>query len=200
MAVENSGCTPIVRLGEAGEPTILKALDAGAQTILVSQVSTPQEAKRIVTAARYAPQGERGLSPFTRNHGYSDADMPAKLKHANAQTFVGVLVEGDEGINNLEAIAAVPGLDMIYLGIYDLSQAVGTPGDLRNPKVINMLKTCSKVASAHGLAAGSVARDKEYIALLQEAGFRFISYRVDAAILHDGLVQAKEWFEELGKK
>jgi len=200
FATENSGCTPVVRLGDAGGPTILKALEAGAQNILVSHVSSPQEALRIVRACRYPPQGDRGLSPFTRNHDYSDADLPAKLQHANEQVFVGVLVEGEEGIANLEKIAQVPGLDMIYLGIYDISQTVGVPGDLRNPKVLKMLSQSAQVAASHGLVAGSVARDKEYISILTECAFRFISYRVDSAILKEGLDQARGWFIDSQKK
>ncbi len=200
FATENSGCVPIVRLGEASEPTILKALETGVQNILVSHVATAEEALRIVQACRYPPQGDRGLSAFTRNHDYSDADLPAKLKHANEQIFVGVLVEGEEGMANLEKIAKVPGLDMIYLGIYDISQMVGAPGDLRNPKVLKMLAQCAQVAVAHGLVAGTVARDKEYISTLAESGFQFISYRVDSAILKEGLDQARGWFMDSQQK
>lgn len=196
FATESFNCTPIVRLGQGDDPTVLRALDAGPQSLLVSHVSTAEEAERIVRSARYAPEGERGLSPFTRNHEYGDDDLPAKLRHANEQTFVGVLVEGEEGISNLESIASVKGLDMLYLGIYDISQAVGAPGDLTNPKVLKMLAECARVAAAHGLVAGSVARNKEYIKILHDSGYRFISYRVDSAILKDGLEQAHGWFKE----
>lgn len=196
-ATEAAGSTPIIRLGEGSEPTILHALEIGTQALLVSHVSTADEARRIVRAAKYYPDGDRGLSPFTRNHGYSDVNLAAKLRYANEQMFIGVLVEGEEGIRNLEQIAGVPGLDMVYLGVYDMSQSVGVPGELSHPKVIKIVRECVQTIEAKGLAAGSVARDKDYLKLLFEAGFRFISYRVDCAILRDGFETARHWYEEL---
>jgi 4-hydroxy-2-oxoheptanedioate aldolase len=196
-ATEAAGCTPIIRLGEGSDPTILHALDIGAQSVLVSQVATPEEARRIVRASKYYPDGNRGLSPYTRNHGYSDANLAEKLRRANEEMFVGVLVEGEAGMDNLEKIAKTPGLDMIYLGIFDISMAVGEPGDVRHPKVIKMVRDCVRIIESAGLAAGSVAPDRAYLKLLHEAGFRFLSYRVDAAVLREGFETARGWYEEL---
>ncbi len=195
-AAESAGCTPIVRLGEANEQAILHALEIGAQSLMVSHVSTPEEAARIVKATRYYPEGERGLSPFTRNHGYSDEGIAEKLRFANEQMFVGVLVEGEEGLNQIEKICEVDNLDMVYLGIYDISQSVGVPGDVKNPKVIKIVRDCVKIINEKGLIAGSVARDRDYIQLLVETGFRFISYRVDSAVLREGFEAARGWFQE----
>lgn len=198
-ATESSGCTPIIRLGEGNELTILHALEIGVKALLVSHVSTAQEALRIVQATKYFPEGNRGLSPFTRNHGYSDIELAPKLRYANDQLFVGILVEGEEGIRNLEEIAQVPGLDLIYLGLYDISQAVGIPGELTHPKVLKLVKECVKLIEAHRRVAGSIAWDKNYLQFLFESGFRFISYRVDCAILRDGFDTARHWYEELLK-
>lgn len=198
-AAEAGGISPILRLAEDHAPHVLHALEIGAQSILVSQVATAAQAERIVRSCKYFPEGNRGLSPFTRNHGYSDHDLPAKLQHANDQMFVGVLVEGEEGIRNIPEIAKVPGLDMIYLGVYDLSQACGVPGDLMNPKVVHIMRDYVTLIEDCGLVAGSVARDREYMQLLLDAKFRFISYRVDCAILRDGLETALGWYAELSK-
>lgn len=196
-ATEASGCTPIIRLGEGSDPTILHALDIGAQSVLVSQVATPEEAQRIVRASKYFPDGNRGLSPYTRNHGYSDTNLAEKLRRANEEMFVGVLVESEVGVANLEKIAQTPALDMIYLGIFDVSMAVGVPGEVCHPKVIKMVRDCVRLIESRGLAAGSVAPDREYLKLLHEAGFRFLSYRIDSAVLREGFVTARSWYEEL---
>lgn len=196
-ATQNAGSTPIIRLGEGSEAGILHSLEIGAQSLLVSHVSTADEVLKIVRAAKYYPEGDRGLSPFTRNHGYSDEHLPTKLRHANEQMFIGVLVEGEEGIRNIEAIAQVPGLDMIYLGVYDMAQSAGVAGDVKHPKVIKAVQESVAKIEAHGLAAGSVARDKEYLKLLYDAGFRFISYLVDCAVLREGFETARRWYEEL---
>jgi 4-hydroxy-2-oxoheptanedioate aldolase len=198
-AAEAGGIEPIIRLAEDHAPHVLHALEIGAQSILISQVATAEQAERIVKSCKYFPEGNRGLSPFTRNHGYSDKNLPAKLQHANDQMLVGVLVEGEEGIRNIPEIAKTPGLDMIYLGVYDLSQSCGVPGDLMNPKVLRIMRDYVKLIEDCGLAAGSVARDREYMEILLDAGFRFISYRVDSAILRDGLESALGWYQELSK-
>ncbi len=196
-ATESAGSSPVIRLGMTDELAILHALEIGAQSLMVSHVSTAEEAAIIVKAARYNPEGDRGLSPFTRNHGYSDENIGRKMQSANEQMFVGVLVEGEEGLNNLEKICRVENLDMVYLGIYDISQAVGVSGDVKNPKVIKVLRDAVKIINERGLVAGSVARDKEYIKLLVETGFRFVSYRVDSAILREGFEIARGWYQEI---
>jgi 4-hydroxy-2-oxoheptanedioate aldolase len=199
-AAEAGGIEPIVRLAEDHAPHVLHALEIGAQSILISQVSTAAQAERIVKSCKYFPEGNRGLSPFTRNHGYSDQDLTAKLQYANEQMFIGVLVEGEEGIRNIPEIAKVPGLDMIYLGVYDLSQSCGVPGDLMNPNVVRMMRDYVKLIEDSGLAAGSVAPSRAYMELLIDAGFRFVSYLVDCAILKEGLDSAHGWYLDLTKQ
>lgn len=197
FAAESAGCVPIIRLGEGHEPSILHALEIGAQSLLVSHVSTAEEARKIVRAAKYYPEGDRGLSPFTRNHAYSTAHLPEKLQAANEQLFLGVLVEGEEGIRNIPEIAQVQGLDMIYLGVYDMAQSAGVAGNIKHPKVIEAVQQSVTQIQQCGLAAGSVASDQEYLKLLYDAGFRFLSYLVDCAILRAGCETARGLYEEL---
>lgn len=197
FAAEAAGCTPIARLPEVDEAMILRTLETGVQSLLVSHVSTREEAARVVGAARYAPDGERGLSPFTRWHGYSEADLEAKLRRASEETFVGVLVEGEEGLGNLDEIAATPGLDLVYLGVYDISLTVGVPGQLDDPRVLDVVRSSVQRIESRGPAAGSVARDRDYLNILHSAGFRFLSYWADSAILRSGLEMARGWYEEL---
>jgi 4-hydroxy-2-oxoheptanedioate aldolase len=199
LAIEVAGCTPIVRLGMSSETDILHALEIGVQSIMVSHISTPDEAARVVRAALYRPEGDRGLSPFTRNHGYSDTNIAEKLRQANEQIFTGVLVEGEEGLANLEEICEVPGLDMVYLGIYDLAQSMGVQGDVKNPRVTSAARECASAINRKGLVAGSVARDREHLEFLFAAGFRFLSYRVDCAVLLEGFETARGWYEGLGR-
>jgi 4-hydroxy-2-oxoheptanedioate aldolase len=107
------------------------------------------------------------------------------------------LVEGETGINNIDEIAQVPGLDMIYLGVYDIAQSAGIAGDIAHPKVVKTVQESVARIERYGLAAGSVARDKDYLSLLSAAGFRFLSYLVDCAILRSGFETAKQWYEDL---
>jgi 4-hydroxy-2-oxoheptanedioate aldolase len=196
-AIEAAGSTPMLRLGEWSEATILRALELGTQGLLVSHISTAEQAARVVRSCRYPPEGERGLSPFIRRHGYSEVDLAAKLREANEQMLTGVLVEDAEGLRNLDAIAATPGLDLIYLGIYDISLALGMPGSLEDPQVLEVVRGAVQTIEERGLAAGAVARDRGHMRLLHEAGFRYISYLVDTAIIREGFETALGWHREL---
>lgn len=199
-AIEAGGSTPMLRLGEWSEPTILRGLEIGAQGILVSHISTAEQARRVVAACKYPPEGERGLSPFIRRHGYSERDLARKLHDANDQMLTGVLIEDAEGLRNLTEIASTPGLDVIYLGIYDISLSVGVPGSLEDERVLEIVRGAVRTIEAHGLAPGAVARDREHLRLLLRLGFRYISYLVDTAILREGFETARGWYDEIVAK
>ncbi len=199
-AAEVSGCQPIIRTSDKSESSILRALETGSRAVMVPHVSTPQEAARVVKAARYAPDGERGLSPYTRAHGYSHENIKEKLAAANKNTLVGILVEGKEGIQNLEAISDIKGIDLIYAGIYDLSQSIGLAGQLNHRKVLDLQKRCVDIIRKKGKAAGSFARDYGYINLLYKNGFQFIAYLVDCAVLTAGYKDSVHFFENIAKR
>lgn len=196
-AAEAGGSTGMVRLGEGSGPTILRALDIGCQGILVAHVRSGEEANGIVRAMKYHPDGTRGIAPFTRIHDYSSEALPEKLAQANEQQLTGVLVEDIEGLRNLDDILGVAGLDLVYIGIYDLSQALGKAGQLDDPQVLEEVGAAVERIEASGRAAGAVARDRDHLEWLLDAGFRYISYLVDTAILSRGFRDARSWFEEL---
>ena len=176
-------CQPIIRVGDDQENTILHALETGCKAVMVPHVSTVESAKKIVEAARYAPLGKRGLSPYTRCHNYThDGLSDSLLRHAN-DTLVGILVEGLDGINNLSQIAKVSGIDLIYLGMYDISQSVGFPGELEHPKVIEQLEICLDVIKSSGKIAGTFSRDLDACKYFQNMGFNFVAYVADSYAL-----------------
>ena len=190
-AAEAEGVSPIVRLASGDRIDILHALEIGAVNILISQVTSVEETAGIISACKYFPKGDRGVSLFTKNHGYSDRNSKEKMEKINNETFVGILLEGEDGLNNIEEICALDNLDMIYLGIYDISQSLGIPGEVENEKVIKLLKDLGKLSKSYDVAFGSVAPNEQYLNLLIECGFTFISYRADSAILVDGYRESK---------
>lgn len=182
-AVEAGGSTPMIRLGEGTPPTILKACDTGCQGILIAHVQTASEVEQIVRSMKFYPDGERGMAPFTRLHGYSNEHLDQRLGEANEQQLCGVLVEDSVGLENLSDMLEVPGLDLVYLGIYDLSQAVGRPGELDHPDVLSAVEIAARTVREAGTALGAVARDAEHLRWLLDAGFSYISYLCDTALL-----------------
>lgn len=190
-ACELHGTQAIVRLSTSDEQLILRALETGCRGIMVPHITTAEDARKVAQACKYAPKGSRGLSPYTRNHEFTHDDLTTSLANENKNTFVGILVEGEKGISNLEEISNVEGIDLIYTGIYDISQSIGLTGQLTHPDVLELQKKCvSIVENGQGNSiAGSFAKDTEYAQILKNNGFKFIAFSADGYILKNSYTQ-----------
>lgn len=195
---ENKGVQAIVRLSTSDDQLILRALETGCRGIMVPHITTVDEAQRVARACKYAPQGKRGLSPYTRNHDFTHENLVESLAEENDNTFVGILVEGNVGILNLEEIVKVEGIDLIYTGIYDISQSVGLAGQLTHPDVLSLQKKCVKIIETGSAMAGSFAKDIEYCTILKKNGFKFIAFSADGFMLKNAysnaLIEMKKQF------
>jgi 4-hydroxy-2-oxoheptanedioate aldolase len=177
------GCWPIIRVSNNNAPHILRVSELGAQAIMIPHVSSPEATRKAVAACLYHPEGTKGLGPYTRLHEYSPKNLPETIPQSNSETFVGVLVEGEEGLNAVPQIAEVEGLDMIYLGIYDISISLGLTGQLDHPKVLDAIERSVKSIRDKGKIAGSYAPDQKFIQMLTDLGFHFIAYSNDCNAL-----------------
>jgi 4-hydroxy-2-oxoheptanedioate aldolase len=186
-ATEAGGSTLIARLPNSTDEEILKVLEVGTQSIMMSHVKNLETAQRFEKATQYPPSGSRGLSPFTRNHKYSDYQISQKMIEANSHIFTGVLVEGAEGLSALDEISSLNNLDMIYFGIYDLASSMGIPGELDNPKLLEKLKKSVEIVKANGKVAGTVATSLKRIGFYKEIGFNFIAYKNDTSLLMESI-------------
>src|SRR5699024_4663404 len=119
---------------------ITKALDIGAEGVLVPQISTKEEAEKVVSAARYYPNGNRGACPFIRSGNHLVTNWEEYYTKANKDVVVMALIEGEKGLNNLEEIISTEGLDAIMLGPMDLSVSLGLGGELEHPKVVKFIE------------------------------------------------------------
>ena len=182
-AAESSNIAPVIRTWDADCQTILRALETGVKSIMVPHVKSANDAEKISNACKYFPDGKRGLSPYTRLHGYKHENIDASLKKTNKETLCGILVEGKEGLANLEEIVKVKGLDLIYLGLFDICQSLGLPGQVNHPDVLFEVDRCQKLIGSKGIAAGSMSTDINYINKLLEKNYQFIAYLNDSAAL-----------------
>ena len=152
LAARANGIYPLVRV-RSSEPTeIGAALDAGAAGVIVPQIGSLAEAERAVKAARFAPEGNRGANPFVRAAGYSG--RLEWFAEANRDTAILLMIEGQGGLAAAREIAALPNLDGIFIGPMDLSHALGVPGDMANPKVVDAIRTVIAACKAAGITAG----------------------------------------------
>jgi len=196
-AIEAGGATPMIRLGEGSAPTILKACDIGCQSILVARCQSGEQAEAIVRAMTFAPRGDRGMAPFTRLHDWSSEDIETKLADANAEQLAGVLIEDREGLGALDDILAVDGLDLVYVGIFDLSQVLGLAGQLDHPLVLETVADVARRVNATGKAPGAVCRDAAHLEWLLDNGFRYVSHLCDTALLQESARRARAAFDTL---
>jgi 4-hydroxy-2-oxoheptanedioate aldolase len=184
-AAESESSTPLLRVPSNNPEIILRGLEVGSHGIVVPQIENAEGAQKAVKAIKYYPLGNRGFSPFTRSAGYIAKGADLIAERENKETFVGLLVEGKTGLDNLDSIVNLANIDMIYLGVYDLSQSLGIPGQVDNPKIKDLLKSCTEKIRAKGIAVGTLAKTIEDIKEFQNLGINFIAYKADCAILSD---------------
>lgn len=158
-AVEAGGAATMVRVPDATRTNILKVLDAGADVVLVPNVETRAMAESIVESARYAPFGRRGACPCVRATAHGVEDWRDYVSWTEKNILVGILVETPDGLRNFDEIVAVPGLDIIGMGPFDLSQALGYGGDWKHPDVRRKQEEMIRTARAQGLEVMAAAFD-----------------------------------------
>jgi 2-dehydro-3-deoxyglucarate aldolase/4-hydroxy-2-oxoheptanedioate aldolase len=181
---------PLVRVPSGDYHHIARALDIGAMGIMVPMVETPEQARAIVDCTRYPPVGRRGAAFGVAAHDdYSDGPETEKIAQANARTMVIALVETAKGIDNVDAIAAVDGVDVIWLGHYDLTNFLGIPGEFDNPTfhcaVDGLVKACRK----HGKTPGFLAGNAQWARDFRARGFRMSAYGVDTLLMQGALAE-----------
>lgn len=182
----------IVRVPSKDYKDIARACDAGAEGVMLPMVSTPAEAQAIVNAVKYVPEGGRGVILRAAHDRYSAGPTMEKLAEANARTTIFLQIETAEGVENAEAIAALDGVDCLWVGHFDLSCSLGIPGEFDNPKfhqaMEKVIAACKKTGTSLGRLVPDVASGVDF----NRQGFDFIAYSADAWVLGDALAQALE--------
>jgi 2-keto-3-deoxy-L-rhamnonate aldolase RhmA len=181
-AAQGVGLSPIVRVRKNDAPQIQRALDIGSAGVQVPQIETGEGAEAVVRAAKYAPLGMRGLSFYTRAGDYTMYGVEGYTDRLNDEQLVIIHVEGVTGLQNLDAIIAVPHIDVVFLGPYDLSQSFGIPGQVNDPRVIKGMEEATAKIRAAGKAPGTYAGDAATAKRWIDAGVQYISLGVDVGI------------------
>ncbi|MFI3332028.1 MAG: aldolase/citrate lyase family protein [Rikenellaceae bacterium] len=184
-AAELHGMSPIIRTTDASHENILRALDIGAHGVEVPQVNSREAAESVVSACKFFPEGTRGVCRYTRAAEYTNIDKAAHFEGSNANTMVIVHIEGMEGVNNLSEILEVKGLDVIFLGPYDLSQSCGVPGEVTHPIVVEKMKMAVEMAAAKGVKVGTFVESAERVNFWRSLGVSYLAYAVDVGIYYD---------------
>lgn len=174
-AAECAGVTPIVRVSHNTPHLILRALDIGALGIHVPEISEVDEARSMVSSAKYGPEGERGLAGVRASQYGLTGSMPEYTAAANRETMVIAHIEHIDAANNLDDLLKVDGIDVYYVGPVDLSNSLGVPGKAKDPRVVTCVEDCIKRIVAAGRIAGCIAADTQTAQRYIDLGVRYLA-------------------------
>jgi len=190
---------PIVRPADSN-PTLLKKLcDIGAQSFIVPMIDTPEQAARVVSSVKYPPDGNRGLGTSMARAARWNT-VPGYLGHANDEMLVIVQAETVTAIGNLEAIAATPGVDGVFIGPSDLSASMGHVGNIGHPEVIQTIASSLRTIRAAGKHAGLLCLDASMVAHFEGCGANFVGVGVDMLLLGNAARHLAAHFKDGGGK
>ncbi len=181
--LEAAGMPHFVRRAGKAYPDIATALDAGAEGLLLPMAGSAEEVRELAGYMKYPPNGVRGVALGVAHDRYAAGPPAEALDAANARTVCIPLIETAEGVENVEAIAALPQVDLLWIGHFDLSCSLGAPGAFDHPDFVNAHRRI--VAAAHGAGKGIgrlVGSPEEGRRLIGE-GVDFICYGTDASLL-----------------
>ena len=196
QAAESGGATPMVRVTENHPKLISRVMDAGAHGVIVPRVKTAKEAERAVSAVRYPPEGTRGVG-LARAQGYG-LSFESYRSSVNREAMVVVQIEHRDGVERIDEILSVDGVDAYFIGPYDLSASLGVAGEFDHPDVRKSLEHVRAVGHDKGVPAGYhvVEPDPDEALARIAEGYRLVAFSVDMLFLlrtaSDGLNRIRE--------
>jgi 4-hydroxy-2-oxoheptanedioate aldolase len=191
-AMQGTACSPVTRIPWNDMVWVKRALDAGAQTLLFPFIQNADEARRAVAATRYPPGGVRGVAGVQRASRYGN--VPGYPHKAADETCVIVQVETLDAFDQLTAIAAVPGVDSIFIGPSDLSAAMGHLGDISHPDVQAKLKEGAAMCKRLRKPCGIIGANPEAVQRFRDYGYTWLAVGSDVSMM---VTRAQEWLKAL---
>lgn len=186
-AAEMAGITPLVRVGQCNENAILRVMESGAHGVIVPHIMDAKSARFAVEAVKYQPKGFRGISALTRAARWTTVPLADHMARSNDQTIVIPMVEDVEGIERIDEILSVEGVDVVFIGPADLARAYGVTSEKNPPVIRDAIGRAAASAASIGKARLGVplfhpAYSRGYRELF-DMGVRFMPYSTDAAEL-----------------
>lgn len=188
------GLETFVRVPPTDYATITRCFESGASGIMAAQVTGAAQAEEIVSWAKFHPRGRRGLNPLGYDGRFGTVPLAEFTERANWDTFVAIQIETASSVEEVDDIAAVDGVDLLFVGPSDLSQALGVTGDFTHERCLEALDSVAAACERHGKHWGAVTPTPAYAELLIEKGCTLISAVNDVKLLGAGLDAMRETF------
>ncbi len=186
MALEGTGAAPVVRVSSLNADYFKRALDLGVHGIMIPNISDAEEARAAVSYSRYPPHGTRGVAIMNRSARYG-AKFAERLESAHENTLIVAQIESPTAIENVDAIAAVDGVDVLFIGPMDLSVSLGIPRQFDHPKYVEATKKTREAAARHGKACGILGFALDEIQTLYQQGYTFVAVGSDGGMVANGM-------------
>ena len=181
-AAATTDIVPLVRVAACDPALVRQPLDMGAGGIHVPQINSAEAAELAVRSAKFHPRGERGLQPFVRAASFRDYPTAEFLEESNENTVIVLHIEGTEGVAAFDAIAEVEGVDVAFVGPYDLSQSLGIPGMVQSPLVRREMMKIIERTRDRKLAVGTFCDDVRGALEWKKLGVTYLTVSLDAAM------------------
>ena len=191
-SLHDAGIASILRPPSQAYHHVARACDVGAQGVMPPMLSTADEARSILDAMKYVPQGMRGVALGIAHDDYQSGTVDQKLRGANEKTSLVALIETAQGVAEAEAIAAINGVDCLWIGHFDLTCSLGIPGQFDHPDFLGAVDRIAAAAKGQGKSLGRLVTSVEEGAALYAQGFDMIIYGSDIHVLRTGLTAGVE--------
>ena len=186
------GMDSFVRLAPTDYASVTRALEAGAGGVMAAQVRSAAEAEQFVKWAKFAPRGCRGLNTAGWDARFATV-APAKFaEQSNRESFVAIQIETAEALAECDQIAAIDGVDLLFLGPADMSQNLGVLGDFFNPKCLAAMDQIAAACANHKKPWGVVPVNPDYAGMCVEKGCRMLSVGSDVRLINAGIESIKK--------
>lgn len=197
MAGRAHGLDSFVRVPPTDYATVTRCFESGATGVMGAQIISADHADQFVRWAKFAPRGNRGLNPLGYDGGFGGIPMAEFTDRSNRDTFVAIQIETASAVEEIDAIAAVDGVDLLFVGPSDLSQAMGVIGDFMHERCIEVVDRIAAACRANGKQWGAVTPTPAYASMVVEKGCTLITPTNDVKLVGAGLAAVKSQYSDL---
>jgi len=183
VACESRNVSPVMRVGGVISAEILRALEIGVHCVQIPNITTVDEVRNVIAFCKYPPVGNRGFSPFTRAGGYSHENSKEINATANESTLVAIQIEGRDAIEQIHGILAIKEVDIVFIGLYDLSKSLGILGQVDSPLVLDVMSQLTAKILDAGKYPGTIVTNEKQLERIIGLGMKYITYSVDCEML-----------------
>lgn len=195
LACRAAGLDSYVRLAPTDYATVMRPMEAGVGGIMAAQVRGVEEVEQVVQWATFPPLGVRGINTSNKEGLFGAASLAEHIERTNRQRWLSIQIETVEALEVVEAIAAVNGVDHLFVGPADLSVALGVPGEFLHSKCVSALERVGRAVASVGKTWGILARGAEHAERCRSLGCKFFAFASDLSVIQLGFASAKDQYK-----